>query len=332
VRDPFRARLDGPRRACDATLLPGSASLTFVVAAHDLSKRYGSRLAVDRVSFEVAPNEVLGLLGPNGSGKSTILRMLTGYLRPSAGTAQVGGFDIVDEGLEARRLLAYVPEDVPLYSHMRVREFLEFMGRLRDPLQRKLAVAVDRVVERLALGAVRELPIWKLSRGYRQRVAIAQGLLGNPKLLILDEPTNGLDPRQIIEVRGLIRALAQDLSVIVTSHILSEVERVSHRAVILLEGRVLHVHDLSRPDTNVRSRTVVRGRDPDAIRRALADDISVSAIGVGPEPELVTVENSGPPGSVVRALVNAGAEIVRVESAQEGLEGIFLRLTAGASA
>ncbi len=171
---------------------------TPVVSAQNLVKFYGPRLAVDDVSFDVQPNEVMGLLGPNGSGKSTILRILTGYLRPTSGTACIAGHDVVSHGLEARGELGYVPEDVPLYTHMRVREFLEFMGRIRGLRSIGLSRAVDNAVEKLSLGKVRDLLIAKLSRGYRQRVAIAQALLGEPKLLILDEPTNGLDPRQII--------------------------------------------------------------------------------------------------------------------------------------
>ena len=194
---------------------------------------------MDRVSFDVKPNEVMGLLGPNGSGKSTILRILTGYLRPTSGTASVAGYDVIENGLEARGQLGYVPEDVPLYTHMRVYEFLEFMGRVRGLSDASLPREIDQVVERLSLGAVRSLLISKLSRGYRQRVAIAQALLGKPKLLVLDEPTNGLDPRQIIEVRELIRTLSRELSILVTSHILAEMERVAHRVAILLERQAL---------------------------------------------------------------------------------------------
>ncbi len=218
--------------------------MTAVVVANGLTRYYGSRLAVDRVSFEVRPNEVMGLLGPNGSGKSTILRILAGYLRPTAGTASVAGFDVLSQGLEARRQLGYVPEDVSLYAPMRVSEFLEFMGRLRGMHQPALASAIDQAIERLSLGSVRSVPIGKLSRGYRQRVAIAQALLGKPKLLVLDEPTNGLDPRQIIELRRLLGLLAGELSVLITSHILAEIERVAHRVAILLEGKLLGVHEL----------------------------------------------------------------------------------------
>ena len=216
-----------------------------VVVADKLSKSYGPRQAVDSVSFDVQPGEVIGLLGPNGSGKSTILRILTGYLRPSSGRAWIMGHDVVTASLQAREQLGYVPEDAPLYTHMRVREFLAFMGRVRGLDGAALRRALDEVVERLACASVVDTPIGRLSRGYRQRVAIAQALLGRPKLLVLDEPTNGLDPRQIIEVRELIRALAQELAVLVTSHILAEVERVAHRVAILLDGRLLAVHTLA---------------------------------------------------------------------------------------
>src|SRR5262245_1906875 len=191
-----------------------------VLVAERLSKRYGARLAVDDVSFTVEAGEVMGLLGPNGSGKTTVLRLITGYLHPSSGTARIAGFDVVEAGLAARRYVGYVPEDVPLYSHMRVDEFLSFMGRLKGLVGRPLYDGVASICQRLHLSQVRSMAIGKLSRGYRQRVAIAQALLNNPPLLLLDEPTNGLDPRQIIEMRELIRALAATHTILVTSHIL----------------------------------------------------------------------------------------------------------------
>lgn len=218
-----------------------------VVVAEHLTKHYGRRLGVDDVSFEANAGDVLGLLGPNGSGKTTILRILTGYLHASSGRASVAGFDIVEQGLEARRRIGYVPEDVPLYANMRVGEFLGFMGRLKGLDGQALRHAVEGSCTRLTLDAVRGLAIGKLSRGYRQRVMIAQALLNEPELLVLDEPTNGLDPRQIIEVRELIRALSAHHTIIVTSHILSEIERVATRVAILLDGRLLTVDRWTRP-------------------------------------------------------------------------------------
>ena len=215
-----------------------------VIIAEHLTKHYGRRLGVDDVSFEASAGEVLGLLGPNGSGKTTILRILTGYLQASSGRASVAGFDIVDQGLEARRRIGYVPEDVPLYASMRVDEFLAFMGRLKGLDGEALQRAVEATCARLALDAVRRVAIGKLSRGYRQRVMIAQALLNDPEVLILDEPTNGLDPRQIIEVRELIRSLAARHTILVTSHILTEIERVATRVAILLNGRLLSTQSL----------------------------------------------------------------------------------------
>jgi ABC-2 type transport system ATP-binding protein len=185
-----------------------------VLSLNGLSKRFGARLAVDAVSFEVQEREVFGLLGPNGSGKSTILRLVTGYLYPTSGTVRVAGVDVVHDGRAARERIGYVPEDSPLYGHMRVAEFLAFMGRLRG------------------------------IKG--QALSRAQAVLHEPELLVLDEPSNGLDPRQIIELRGLLRHLAQDCAVLVTSHILTEIERTADRAAILLDGRLLTVEKITR--------------------------------------------------------------------------------------
>jgi ABC-2 type transport system ATP-binding protein len=217
-----------------------------VLSLDGLSKRFGARLAVDSVSFEVQEREVFGLLGPNGSGKSTILRLVTGYLRPTSGTVRVAGLDVVHDGRAAREHIGYVPEDSPLYGHMRVAEFLAFMGRLRGINGQALSLAIDAAIERLALGNVRGVIIERLSRGYRQRVSLAQAVLHEPELLVLDEPSNGLDPRQIIELRGLLRQLAQDCAVLVTSHILAEIERTADRAAILLDGRLLTVEQITR--------------------------------------------------------------------------------------
>src|SRR5215468_6235309 len=221
--------------------------MTSIIVADQLTKWFGPRLAVDHVSLQVEAGEVVGLLGPNGSGKTTILRILTGYLRPSEGTVRIDGFDVVRDGQEARARVGYVPENAPLYGHMRVDEFLNFMGRLRGLRGPALRRGVESARARLALDPVGDAVTGRLSRGYRQRVSIAQAVLHEPKLLVLDEPTNGLDPRQVIELRGLLRTLAHDSAVLVTSHILAEMERVADRVAILLDGRLLTVHALAGP-------------------------------------------------------------------------------------
>jgi len=225
---------------------------------------------VESFDLVLSRNEVVGLLGPNGSGKSTILRMIAGYLQPTTGRVQVAGFDVVRQGLEARSRIGYVPEDVPLYTAMRTREFLSFMGRVRGLTTADLGPAVDAVVERLSLQRVQATLIGKLSRGFRQRVAIAQALLGRPALLLLDEPTNGLDPRQIIELRETIRLLAGEVAILVSSHVLAEIERVADRAAILLDGRLLDVLPLN---------SMPRGGLEEMFLRLTADAAIEDAVG-----------------------------------------------------
>ena len=216
-----------------------------MITIDNVTKCYGRVAAVRDVTLHVARGEVLGLLGPNGSGKTTLLRMLTGYLSPTSGRLLVAGYDTVQHPMEARRKVGYVPEALPLYTHMRVSEFLTFMGRLRGLSPETTAMAIEAVSARVHLQDVFTAPIHTLSRGYRQRVAIAQALVHTPDILILDEPTNGLDPRQIIETRNLIRALAGTCTIIMSSHILSEVERTAERVAILLRGQLLGVRALA---------------------------------------------------------------------------------------
>jgi ABC-2 type transport system ATP-binding protein len=222
---------------------------TLAILAEGVSKRYRSFTAVDRLDLGVRRGEVFCLLGPNGSGKTTFIRMLAGYLSPSAGRLLVAGHDVVRDGLAAKRKIGYVPESVPLYSHMRVGEFLRFMARLRQVPVAAVEAAVRRAAELLALGDVLRKPIRALSRGYRQRTALAQALVHDPEILILDEPTNGLDPRQIMETRALIRSLAGRHTILMSSHILSEVEKTADRAGLLLDGKLLGVRSIAEtPD------------------------------------------------------------------------------------
>ena len=305
-----------------------------VIVADQLTKWYGPRLAVDRVSLEVEAGEVMGLLGPNGSGKTTVLRILTGYLRPSAGTARIVGLDIVDDALAARARIGYVPEDVALYGWMGVQEFLVFMARLKGLAGQAAAGAVDAAIERLALGDVRRLLIGKLSRGYRQRVAIAQALLGNPDLLILDEPTNGLDPRQIIEMRGHIRALAGERTILVTSHILGEIQRMADRVAILLEGRLLGVHSLRAGGLGQRLRLRVRG-GADAVHACLTRVPGVQHVSVERDfkTDLATyfVDAEAVPvaEALAAAVVAGGFGLLDMGPEPADLEALFLGLTRG---
>ena len=217
-----------------------------VLVAHDLTYDYERHRALDGLGFQLARGEVLGLLGPNGAGKSTCLRLLTGYLTPTRGYATLAGFDVTRNGPHARAHLGYVPEDPLLYPHLTVDELLRLFARLKALPTATLAAECERVAQRLALNEVRKRAAGKLSRGFRQRVALALALLGGPDLLILDEPTNGLDPWQVIELRELILQLAAEHAIIVTSHVLSEIERVAQRALFLRDGRLLGSYTIQR--------------------------------------------------------------------------------------
>jgi ABC-2 type transport system ATP-binding protein len=308
-----------------------------VVVAEHLSKRYGRRLGVDDVSFEAGAGDVLGLLGPNGSGKTTILRILAGYLHASSGRASVAGFDVVEQGLEARRCIGYVPEEVPLYPGMRVDEFLAFMGRLKGVDARRLHHAVDASCARLALDDVRAVAIGKLSRGYRQRVMIAQALLNDPELLILDEPTNGLDPRQIIEVRELIRSLSARHTILVTSHILTEIERVATHVAILLQGRLLTVQPLEQ-SAATRLRLKVRSASADAVPVRLgavpgvARVVSVAASADDVHDFVVEVAGPSTAEDVAAGLAAGGFGLLEMTETRPDLERLFLDLTSRAAA
>jgi ABC-2 type transport system ATP-binding protein len=308
-----------------------------VVVADHLTKHYGRRLAVDNVSFEVGAGEVLGLLGPNGSGKTTILRILTGYLHATSGQAFIAGFDVADQGLEARRHIGYVPEDIPLYPHMRVEEFLIFMGRLKGLAAAQLSDAVDAACDHLSLEDVRQLAIFKLSRGYRQRVMIAQALLNNPDLLILDEPTNGLDPRQIIEVRELIRSLSIQHTILVTSHILSEIEQVATCVAILLNGQLLKVEQLNR-NAHPRLRLRVRSTSAETVQSLLCavpgvtHFISADPISDGVQDFVLEVEEPSVAEALSSAVTRGGFGLLEITETRTDLETLFLDLTSGADA
>jgi len=212
-----------------------------MIEVQNLTKRYGPTLAVSDVSFAVQKGEILGFLGPNGAGKTTTMRVITGFLPPTEGKVQVAGFDVVDEPLEAKRRTGYLPETPPVYPDMRVDEYLAFVARIKGLPRREIRQRLDEVTEKCAIGDVRRRQIGKLSRGYRQRVGLAQALIHNPEVLVLDEPTAGLDPKQIIETRELIKNLAGQHTVVLSTHILPEAAKTCQRVVVINEGKVVAV-------------------------------------------------------------------------------------------
>jgi len=210
-----------------------------MIKARSLSKNFGSITAVDNLSFEVGSGEVLGFLGPNGAGKSTTMKMLTGFLSPSSGTATINGHDIITDSLAARRIIGYLPEGAPSYGEMTVRNFLEFIARVRGFTGRAAGTKAAEAIERLNLEQVPEQTIETLSKGYKRRVGLAQAILHDPQVLILDEPTDGLDPNQKHEVRHLIRDMSREKIIIISTHVLEEVHALCNRAMIICDGKLL---------------------------------------------------------------------------------------------
>ncbi len=209
-----------------------------MIKVRDLSKRYGEYLAVDRASFTAEKGEILGFLGPNGAGKTTTMRIITGFLPATSGTVEVAGFDVFDNTREVQKRIGYLPERPPLYNDMTVTSYLEFVGRIKGVARADLPEATERVVEKCGLSGVTRRVLGHLSKGFRQRVGLAQALIHDPSVLVLDEPTIGLDPRQIIEIRAMIRAMAGERTVILSTHILPEVAQLCQKVVIINDGRI----------------------------------------------------------------------------------------------
>jgi ABC-2 type transport system ATP-binding protein len=236
-----------------------------MIEVENLEKQYGFTHALRGISFSVQPGEVVGFLGPNGAGKSTTMKILTGYLLPSAGRASVRGLDVVQRSLEVRRLVGYLPESTPLYGEMRVDEYLRFTAEIRGVERRRLRPAIDRAVELCRLERVTGKNIVELSKGYRQRVGLAQAIVHEPPVLILDEPTSGLDPNQIIEVRKLIARLGEQHTVVLSTHYLQEVEKSCNRVIIVTQGRIVADGTCENLVANLpRGAVLARIRGPEA--------------------------------------------------------------------
>jgi len=210
-----------------------------MIEVQQLTKRYGDLTAINNISFSVASGQILGFLGPNGSGKTTTMRIITGFMPASSGTVKVAGFDIFDDSFEARKRIGYLPENPPLYNDMTVASYLRFVAKIKGMRKADIADALDRVLHRCGLSSVIDRVTGHLSKGFRQRVGLAQAIIHNPQVLVLDEPTVGLDPQQIIEIRSLIKELAGAHTVVLSTHILPEVAQVCEKVVIISSGRVV---------------------------------------------------------------------------------------------
>jgi gliding motility-associated transport system ATP-binding protein len=301
-----------------------------IILAEYLVKRYGPRLALRNVSFSVEEGEIIGLLGPNGSGKSSIFRILTGYLMPTAGDVTVAGHDVFRDSIALRRQVGYVHENAPLYDHMRVIESLRFMAKLKGVRPRHVEGAVASVIDRLKLGNVADLLTTKLSRGYRQRVAIAQALLNDPKILVLDEPTSGLDPSQVVSIRDFILSLAGRHTVLIASHVLSEIEQIASRVMILLDGVLLTQDALGLPQAAQELRVRVGGSDVEALLCQIAGVQSVAEVARDADSRQYIVKAAPQPklaSEIAAAITGRGLELSELAPVPRNLERIFLDLT-----
>jgi len=312
-----------------------------MITVKGLTKRYARNTAVDHISFEIQKGQIVGFLGPNGAGKTTTMRMLTCFMPPTAGTAVVAGFDVLEEPMEVKKRIGYLPETPPLYPEMMTGEYLSFVGSLKGLRGAELKQRIDYVSERCAVADVRNKQLGKLSKGYRQRVGLAQSIIHNPEVLILDEPTAGLDPKQINETRDLIKSLAGDHTIILSTHILPEVEQICEQVIIISKGKLVAtdtVDNLQSRARGVESVLVeVAGRNGDLdskVAQARIEKVSGVSRVIFKEKrqtrstfEIETQKDHFVRGDLARAVVEAGWDLNELRSSAASLEEIFLQLT-----
>ena len=316
-----------------------------MITVSDLTKKYARTTAVDHISFQVEKGEIVGFLGPNGAGKTTTMRMLTCFLPPTSGAATVAGFDVLEQPLEVKRRIGYLPETPPVYPEMRTGEYLRFVGALKGLKGAELEQRVEFVSEKCAVTDMRDKVIGKLSKGYRQRVGLAQAIIHNPDVLILDEPTAGLDPKQINETRDLIKGLAGDHTIILSTHILPEVEQTCEKVIIISKGRLVatdsvnNLQNRARGISSVLVEVSARSGSIDAasvreriervagVSRVLPKESREGRISF----EVESKEDRAMRGELARAIVQSGWDLQEMRTLSASLEEIFLQLTGGAA-
>jgi len=305
-----------------------------MIETRQLTKRYGSLTAVDNISFKVEPGQVLGFLGPNGAGKSTTMKMIAGFLAPTSGSASVCGYDVSEQSLQAKAALGYLPEGAPSYGEMTPREFLAFIADMRSLSGKHRTQRIDDVIERLHLNGVLGQPIETLSKGFKRRVGLAQAIIHDPAVLILDEPTDGLDPNQKHEVRSLINAMAKDKAIVVSTHILEEVHAVCTRAIIIAQGKVLA--DATPGELEARSRyhqaVSLTTTNVAAAKEALSRVADVAAVEIDPQDHRLTAfpkpgkQIFGPISDLLKA---QGIQVSELQLESGRMDEVFRTITQG---
>lgn len=307
-----------------------------MIEIKNLTKFYGRNAAVKDISFNVLDNEILGFLGPNGAGKSTTMNIITGFLPSTSGTVLIEGVDIAQEPSKAKKMIGYLPEIPPVYMDMKVKEYLKFCAGIKGVPRKERAAQVEDAMEKLRIKDMEKRLIRNLSKGYRQRVGFAQAILGNPKYLILDEPTVGLDPNQVIEVRNLIKSLQKDHTIILSSHILAEIQAVCERVVIISHGEVRAIDSIKNLEDSMGSALVLvmtvkgdRNKAAECIRNT-SGVLSVSDISSGESESHIfraEIESDDVRKAVMTSLINADITIEEMTTERPNLEEVFVKLT-----
>ncbi|MGH7800871.1 MAG: ABC transporter ATP-binding protein [Thermodesulfobacteriota bacterium] len=304
-----------------------------MIQVQNLTKRYGNLVAIDNVSFSVGQGEILGFLGPNGAGKTTTMRIISGYMPPTDGTVRVGEFDVLEDPIKAKRLTGYLPENPPLYKDMTIQGYLDFVADIKHVSGKNKKAKIDIAMERCGIADVRKRLIGNLSKGYRQRIGIAQAIVHDPAILVLDEPTIGLDPRQIIEIRYLIKSLAGDRTVILSTHLLPEVTMTCTRVVIINEGKIVLEESLETLSQRVNGAQILflklnyndRGND---VNEKILSIPTVSEVKESTYGEFIIQTKGGADvrEELVKMVVENGWGLLELRPLTHALEEVFLRV------
>lgn len=303
-----------------------------MIEVRDLTKVYGARTAINKLNFSVSKGEVVGFLGPNGAGKTTTMKIITGFMAPSHGSVKVAGFDVFDHPIEAKRRIGYLPETPPVYTDMRVREYLKFVAQLKGVDSSKCDSLVSMAIEKTDLGSVANRMIGNLSKGYRQRVGISQALVSDPEILILDEPTVGLDPRQVAEIRNLIKSLAGQHTILLSTHILPEVQASCERIIIINQGNIVAEDTLEgiAKKMSGSGKVLVRVQKfSDVLLTSLKKISGVVDVQTNSN-NLLEIETNGQDSvsqEIAGLIVSSGAGLIEIKAESMNLEDVFLKLT-----
>ncbi|MFV8259438.1 ABC transporter ATP-binding protein [Bdellovibrio bacteriovorus] len=306
-----------------------------MIEVKDLTKDYGPRRAIDKLNFSISKGDVVGFLGPNGAGKSTTMKIITGFMAPSHGNASVAGFDVFENPLEVKKRIGYLPEIPPVYADMFVRDYLRYVAALKQVPKEKIEACVNNAIEKTNLGDVQKRLIHHLSKGFKQRVGIAQAIVSDPEVLILDEPTVGLDPKQVAEIRELIKALKGQHTIILSTHILPEVEATCEKVIIINKGKIVaedSIQNLSALDKGQVRLHVRLRKDVEDMKIVLSGVSAVTGVQLGASRKEWNIDLKGGEEAVENVssqLVTGGYGLLELSQAKRDLEDVFLKLTYG---